>query len=160
MHGGGRIGLRKMLHVTGTRTRLALAGVLAALAFATPARGGPLLDYTLHCRGCHGPDGSGAPGAVPSFRNHIGKFLLVEGGREYLIRVPGSAQSELSDARTAALLNWLVEEYGPQEVAGDFQPFTEREVAKHRRPPLIEVQQVRQSLVKAIESLEANGGAE
>lgn len=131
----------------------------SALA-AVPASAGPLLDYTLHCRGCHGPDGSGAPGAVPSFRDHIGKFLLVEGGREYLIRVPGSAQSELSDARTAALLNWLVEEYGPKEVAADFQHFTELEVTKHRRPPLTEVQEVRQRLVRAIESLESDGGAE
>ena len=55
----------------------------------------------LHCQGCHGPDGSGAPGAVPDFHNQVGKFLLVPGGREYLIRVPGVSQSELNDARVA-----------------------------------------------------------
>jgi hypothetical protein len=125
------------------------------MLLATVVRADPLTDYTLHCRGCHGGDGSGAPGAVPSFRNQIGKFLLIEGGREYLIRVPGSAQSALSDARTAALLNWLVEEFGPKEVAADFQPFTEQEITKHRRPPLTEVQQVRQRLVEAIASREA-----
>jgi mono/diheme cytochrome c family protein len=140
-------------------TKLTVALLVAALAVASPAVADPLLDYTLNCRGCHGPDGSGAPGAVPSFRDHIGKFLLVEGGREYLIRVPGSAQSELNDARTAALLNWLVEEYGPKEVAADFQHFTEEEVTKYRRPPLTEVQQVRQRLIRAIESLEADGAA-
>jgi mono/diheme cytochrome c family protein len=129
--------------------------LVASLAFASTAIADPLTDYTLHCRGCHGGDGSGAPGAVPSFRNQIGKFLLIEGGREYLIRVPGSAQSALSDARTAALLNWLVEEFGPKEVAADFQPFTEQEITKHRRPPLTEVQQVRQRLVEAIASREA-----
>lgn len=134
--------------------------LLALSLFAASANAGPLNDYTLHCRGCHGGDGSGAPGAVPSFRDHIGKFLLVEGGREYLIRVPGSAQSELDDARTAALLNWLVEEFGPKEVAADFQRFTEQEVAKHRRPPLSEVQQVRQRLIEAITSREADAGAE
>jgi hypothetical protein len=129
--------------------------LVASLAFASTAIADPLTDYTLHCRGCHGGDGSGAPGAVPSFRNQIGKFLLIEGGREYLIRVPGSAQSALSDARTAALLNWLVEEFGPKEVAADFQPFTEQEITMHRRPPLTEVQQVRQRLVEAIASREA-----
>jgi hypothetical protein len=138
---------------------IALAAVLvASLSLAPAAIADPLTDYTLHCRGCHGGDGSGAPGAVPSFRDHIGKFLLVEGGREYLIRVPGSAQSELDDARTAALLNWVVDEFGPQEVAADFQPFTEQEITQHRRPPLTEVQQVRQHLIEAIASRERAAG--
>jgi hypothetical protein len=131
------------------------AVVVALLGFTTPVMADPLTDYTLHCRGCHGGDGSGAAGAVPSFRDHVGKFLRVDGGREYLIRVPGSAQSELSDARTAALLNWLVTEYGPKDVAADFRPFTEQEIAQHRRPPLTEVQQTRERLVEAIESLES-----
>jgi hypothetical protein len=140
---------------TGPQAATWVAVVVASLLLATATFAGPLTDYTLHCRGCHGGDGSGAPGAVPSFRDHIGKFLLVDGGREYLIRVPGSAQSELDDAHTAALLNWLVEEFGPKEVAADFQPFTEQEITKHRRPPLTEVQQVRQRLVEAIASREA-----
>ena len=67
----------------------------------------------LNCRGCHGPDGAGAPGAAPSFRGQVAKFLSVPGGREYLIRVPGTAQSELDDAHTAALLTWLVREFSP-----------------------------------------------
>jgi hypothetical protein len=137
----------------------AVAVLVASLVVATTACADPLTDYMLHCRGCHGPDGVGAPGAVPSFRDYIGKFLLVDGGREYLIRVPGSAQSELSDARTAALLNWLVEEYGPKEVASAFERFTEQEITQHRRPPLTEVQEVRQRLVEAIESREASAGA-
>ena len=57
-------------------------------------------DYMLHCRGCHGPDGAGLPGAAPYFRGQLARFLSVPGGREYLVRVPGTAQSELSDARS------------------------------------------------------------
>ena len=76
----------------------------------------------LHCRGCHGPDGAGAPGAAPSFRGQVAKFLCVPGGREYLVRVPGTAQSELDDARTAALLNWLLREFSPDEIPADFSP--------------------------------------
>ena len=40
---------------------------------------------------------------------------LVPGGREYLMRVPGTSQSELDDAQTAALLNWMVREFSPAE---------------------------------------------
>ena len=69
---------------------LCFLGIEAAQA-ATPA-----LDYMLHCRGCHLADGTGSPGAVPSLTGLFGKFLWVPGGREYLVRVPGSAKSPLS----------------------------------------------------------------
>ena len=97
------------------RTLRLACGLAAALAWsASPtavAVADPRVDYMLNCRGCHGPDGAGAPGAAPSFRGQLAKFLWVPGGREYLVRVPGTAQSELDDARTAALLNWLLHEF-------------------------------------------------
>jgi mono/diheme cytochrome c family protein len=108
----------------------------------------------LHCRGCHGPDGSGAVGAVPSFREHVAKFARVAGGREYLIRVPGTAQSELDDARIAALLNWILAEFSAAEVPPNFAPFTAEEVAHHRRQPLTNPDLVRLELTRAIESLD------
>ena len=55
------------------------------------------IDYILHCQGCHLPDGSGVQDSVPSMNGYVGNFLKVNGGREYLIRVPGSAYSDLSD---------------------------------------------------------------
>jgi len=125
-------------------------GVLAGALVASVAVAGPPTDYMLHCRGCHGPDGAGAPGAAPSFRGQVGKFLWVTGGREYLVRVPGTAQSELSDARTAALLNWLVREFSADEVPPDFVPYSEAEVARYRRPPYADVFAVRRSLMGAI----------
>jgi mono/diheme cytochrome c family protein len=124
-----------------------LSLLIAAAAYADPHS-----DYMLHCQGCHGPDGSGAPGAVPSFRQQIGKFRLVPGGREYLIRVPGVSQSELSDARVAAVLNWIVEEFDAESDAAEVPPFTVAEVARHRRPPLAVVATVRRELLRAIES--------
>jgi hypothetical protein len=72
----------------------------------------------------------------------------VSGGREYLIRVPGSAQSPLDDAELAALLNWLIERFGPPEVAASFTPFTAEEVTRVRTPPLTDVQSVRNDLVR------------
>jgi len=126
----------------------ALAGALSAsLAVA-----GPQLDYMLHCRGCHGPDGAGAPGAAPSFRGQVAKFLWVPGGREYLIRVPGTAQSELNDAHTADLLNWILHEFSPNELPADFVPYSEAEVTRHRRPPLTDVYRVRRDLIHALQA--------
>jgi len=128
---------------------LALCGSVAGTAAADPGT-----DYALHCRGCHGPDGAGAPGAAPSFRGQLGKFLWVQGGREYLIRVPGTAQSELDDARTAALLNWLLREFSGAEVPGDFVPYAAEEVARHRHDALLDVWAARRALLLSIEQAE------
>ena len=128
--------------------------VVAGALCASPAVADPQLDYMLHCRGCHAPDGGGAPGAAPTFRGQVAKFLWVPGGREYLIRVPGTAQSELNDAHTAALLNWILREFSPHELPADFVPYDAEEVARHRRPPLTDVYVVRRELVRAIQAHE------
>lgn len=128
----------------------AAALALALVGLAGPARAGdPAVDYLLHCQGCHLADGSGKPGAVPSLVDFVGRFLAVEGGREFLVRVPGSAQSSLGDAELAELLNWMVRRFGP--LPPDFVPFTAREVARVRRPPLAEVERVRRALLAAME---------
>jgi len=111
----------------------------------------PKTDYVLNCQGCHGPDGSGAIGAVPSFRGSLAKFLRVPGGREYLVHVPGTSQSELSDARTAVLLNWMLHEFSSDELRSDFVPYDEAEVSRIRRPPLTDVITVRRRLIEQIE---------
>ncbi|MFI5364552.1 MAG: hypothetical protein ACHQ4J_02910 [Candidatus Binatia bacterium] len=120
-------------------------------AFAVvPAAADPQIDYVLHCRGCHGPDGGGVPGGAPSFRGQIAKFLWVPGGREYLIRVPGAAQSELSDARLAALLNWMVRTFSAEQLPADFVPFGPMEVARLRGSPLTDAARARHDLLRAI----------
>jgi len=126
--------------------------VLLLLRGATPAVADPPIDYVLHCRGCHGPDGSGVSGGAPAFRGQVAKFVWVPGGREYLIRVPGTAQSELSDARVAALLNWLLREFSAAELPADFVPYSGAEVARHRRPALVDVAGARHDLIRAIEA--------
>ena len=132
------------------RGRLARRAALLLVLLAGPARADEAFDYVMHCRGCHGPEGQGAPGGAPDLRDSIGRFLLVPGGREYLIRVPGTAQSELDDAHTAALLIWMVRQFGPAAVAADFAPFTTAEVSAHRRPPLSEVSATRAALLAAL----------
>jgi hypothetical protein len=122
-----------------------LAGVLASAAAAQT----PELDYMLQCRGCHLEDGSGAPGAVPSLQG-VGRFLATSRGREYLIRVPGSAQSPLSDAALAKLLDWIVQRFDPETAAAGFAHFEAEEVARWRRPPLIEVEALRAALLEEL----------
>ncbi len=142
-------------------TRIAVVAAVAAGALlGVPAHADPRTDYILNCRGCHAPDGGGVPGGAPSFRGQVGKFLWVPGGREYLIRVPGTSQSELSDARVAALLNWIVREFSPATLGSDFIPYSAAEVTRDRRPPLREVAGVRRDLLRAIAVREAGRLAE
>jgi len=132
-----------------------LAAPAVGLLLASTASAGPSTDYILNCRGCHRPDGSGVAGGAPSFRGQLAKFLWVPGGREYLVRVPGTAQSELSDARVAALLNWMLRDFSAETLPRDFVPFTEQEVTRDRRLPLSDVEAVRRQLVGEIEGREA-----
>ncbi len=111
----------------------------------------PAADYVMHCRGCHGPDGEGVAGGAPDLRGQVARFLAAPGGRAYLIRVPGAAQSELDDARTAALLTWMMHTFGPAELAAAAPPFTAAEVAAHRRPALLDAAAVRAQLLEKLD---------
>jgi len=88
-------------------------------------------DYILNCSGCHRMDGSGSR-AVPSLhamRDLVGK----PGAREYWVRVPGPAQAPLSDARLAALMNWLVARFTGQRPEPAYTP---EDVKQLRSKPL------------------------
>ena len=88
-------------------------------------------DYILNCSGCHRTDGSGSRTVPPL--NAMPELSGKPGAREYWIEVPGAAQAPLSDARLAALMNWLVRRF-----TGDaIEPaYTAKEVGELRRNPL------------------------
>jgi mono/diheme cytochrome c family protein len=88
-------------------------------------------DYLLSCAGCHRFDGSGS-GRVPALYD-TAHLLTLPGGREYLASVPGVAQAPLSDERLAALLNWVIEEFGG---ADDIRPYEAAEISGLRSRPL------------------------
>jgi mono/diheme cytochrome c family protein len=111
--------------------------------------GDPALDYVLHCQGCHQAGGVGLPGAVPQLKGSVARIAALPGGREYLSRVPGVAQSQLDDAAVAALLNWLVAYFDSEHLPSGFAPFTVEEVAPLRRRPLVNASEVRASLLAA-----------
>ncbi len=108
-------------------------------------------NYQMSCQGCHAPDGSGA-NAVPRMRDQVGIFLATEAGREYLVRVPGSAVSALGDADLAEVLNWIVQEFAGASVTVPFEPYTPQEVGRLRQHPLNEVVQYRAQLLADIAS--------
>lgn len=104
---------------------------LLSFASATAVAAKPSFDYLLHCAGCHLEDGAGMPDLlIPALTEHVGNFATMPEGRAYLIRVPGSSQSPLSDADLAVLLNWMVDRFAPEVEA---EQFTEEEVTAHRR---------------------------
>jgi hypothetical protein len=137
----------------------ALLFAFASSVAAPAASQDPRIDFMLHCQGCHLADGSGAPDSVPSLKDSMGRYLLVPGGREYLLRVPGSALSPLSDERLAGVLNWMIRAFGPSGVAADFEPFSAEEVVRYRSSPLTDVEPLRSELLRKIQNLEAAGGA-
>ena len=103
-------------------------------------------DYLLHCMGCHGEQGRGLTGKVPSFPDDLGRLLTSPGGREFIQRVPGVTQSELPSARLAAVLNWIVRNFAPPEVGERIAPFSAAEVDRLRTRPLMEVARQRPEL--------------
>lgn len=111
----------------------AAAGPVAAANGAPGAdtlRQAARADYVLQCAGCHRVDGRGStPHGIPDFRNSVGAFTHLPAGREYLIRVPGAAYSQLSNAELANVLNWLLHTFSPAQLPADFSPYTESEVA-------------------------------
>jgi len=119
----------------------------------------PELDYVLNCQGCHRADGSGTPGAIPELAGHMARFLWASGGREYLARVPGVAQSTLDDASLAQLLNWMLLRFDAGAMPGSFEPFSAAEVAALRREPLVRVSETRRALLQAIAGMPAGSRA-
>lgn len=111
---------------------------------------GAELDFALRCKGCHGFEGQGTQGHVPRLRDFVGLYTHLPEGREFLLRVPGVARSRLDDARLAAVLNWMLDEYGPQAAPG-FPPFTAGEVGEARRIPFPDPLARRAGLVAALQ---------
>ncbi len=126
-----------------------LTVALAASSFAGAVRSSPAQDYMLYCMGCHGAQAQGVPGKIPPLAGSVSLFMRTTEGRNYILRVPGAANSALPDAQLAAVLNWLALSYAAPDqplVA----PFTVDEVARARRTPLADVQARRREVVRAL----------
>lgn len=122
---------------------------LAASVLAASAQASPGQDYMLYCMGCHGAEARGVPGKVPPLALSLARFMRAPEGREYVLRVPGAANSVLSDAQLAAVLNWLAERYGVPD-ASPPAPFTTAEVTRLRHTPLVNVQASRREVLRKL----------
>ncbi len=107
----------------------------------------PRIAYWLHCAGCHLLDGSGAPPEVPTLIDEPGRIAGLPGGRDYLIRIPGVAQAGLDDAKLAAVLNFMLEEFSPSTTPAAFETFTSEEVGVMRQQVLIDPLRSRATIV-------------
>ena len=124
---------------------LGIAAVLLTASGLARAES-PQFNYILHCQGCHLPDGSATPGKIPGLVG-VGQFLAVDGGREFLVQVPGVSLSTISDDELAALVNWMLYRFSPDELPADFEPYTADEVGRYRQNPLVEVETVRAEIL-------------
>ena len=135
---------------TGALTfRRELFTALALLA-CTSAHASPKQDYILYCMGCHGAQAEGVPGKVPPLAHALGRFMRTPEGRNYILRVPGAANSVLSDAQLAAVLNWLAQTYDSDALTSAVPLFTEAEVTSQRHSPLTSVLATRRDVVSAL----------
>jgi mono/diheme cytochrome c family protein len=133
----------------GAVARRAVTLSLASAALVnTAALASPQQDYMLHCMGCHGTEARGVPGKVPPLANMLSRFMRTPEGRNYVLRVPGAANSALSDAQLAAVLNWLAVTYDSSAAARDLAPFTSEEVSRLRHTPLVAVLAARSVVVR------------
>ena len=121
-----------------------------ANGFGGPVRANPAQDYMLYCMGCHAAQAEGVPGKVPPLAHSLGRFMRTPAGRNYVLRVPGAANSALSDAQLAAVLNWLAQEYNSDELSADVPLFTTAEVAAIRHTPLVSVLATRRAVVSGL----------
>ena len=99
-------------------------------------------------------DGAASPGKVPALAGSVARFLRVPEGRAYLARVPGVANAAIGDAELAALLDWTLRRFDPENLPADFVPYTPEEMRRWRAEPLVDVTPERTRLLEAIERLE------
>ena len=136
--------------------RYAAPGQLLAIAlvlFSNPlaAEYATHVAYALHCGGCHLPDGSGNPPEVPDLRNELGKIVMLPGGRDYVVRVPGASQAPVSDQQLANIVNWILENYNAETLPANFKPLTAEEVGRSRKNVLSDPLRHRNDLWKNYE---------
>ena len=110
----------------------------------------------LHCMGCHGTQAEGVPGKVPPLANVLSLYMRTVAGRNYILRVPGAANSALSDEQLAAVLNWLAATFDTSQGSSRPAPFTTGEVARLRHTPLAGVAAARNAVLR---ELAATGAA-
>lgn len=137
-----------MTRVTASIVTTLATTLASVIASAGAHAANPAQDYVLNCMGCHGTEAQGVPGKVPPLANALRRFMRTPEGRNYVLRVPGAANSALSDEQLAAVLNWLAVTYDSSAGSSRLAPFTSNEVATQRHQPLLSVLATRSAVVQ------------
>jgi mono/diheme cytochrome c family protein len=138
------------LHSALTFLRRLAPAIAAASIFTTTAHASPKQDYVLYCMGCHGPQAEGVPGKVPPLAHALGRYMRSAAGRNYVLRVPGAANSVLSDAQLADVLNWLAQTFDADELSSAVPLFSTAEVTGQRHSPLPSVLATRREVIREL----------
>lgn len=96
----------------------------------------PETNYLLYCSGCHLVSGKGSPPNVPTLHDELGRMMSVNEMRSYLVRVPGSSHTPLTDIELTEVVNWVLTEFNSKTLPTDFSPLTPEEVTQARKRSL------------------------
>jgi len=83
-------------------------------------------------------------------RDSLGYFLHSPEGRAFLVQVPGTSQSPLTNAQVASMLNWMIGAFSAAQAPSAYPAFTEAEVATLRARRLDDVMGTRREIVAAL----------
>lgn len=137
-------------------TTIALTGAGAAQAAGEAQRLAsnghtPHMNFLHYCAGCHLPDGSGKPSkGIPNMQGVLGQFLRVEGGRAFIIKVPGVSHSPLGDGDVAALINWLLDGIAQPSTPPNTPPYTAAEVTRLRSERMVDIPRTRREIAERL----------
>lgn len=146
------------------RARVGIAGLVVAMSAAgaawadvaahrlAPNGQTPRMNYLHYCAGCHLDDGTGKPShGIPNMRGVLGQFLRVDGGREFIIKVPGVSHTPLADSDVAALMNWLLDGIAQPSTPPGTPPYTEAEVTRLRSQRMVDIPATRKQIIERLE---------
>ena len=80
----------------------------------------------------------------------MGYFLHIDGGREFIVQVPGVAGSPISDQELADVMNWVLRNFSSNELPDPFIPYNAEEVGQLRKEPQLNIHQRREKLIAKI----------
>lgn len=127
------------------------AGADGAVHRQAPNGQTPRMNYLHYCAGCHLDDGSGKPShGIPNMRGVLGQFLRVDGGREFIIKVPGVSHTPLADSDVAALMNWLLDGIAQPSTPPGTPPYTAAEVTRLRSERMVDIPGTRKEIVERL----------
>lgn len=104
-------------------------------------------NYMIYCMGCHLADGAATPGKVPTFQQLPARIAAAPGGRDYLIRVPGNANSGLNAQESADVMNWIMVTFSNKADQDEIAIFTAAEVEASRATPMLDPAKVRRDIM-------------